>query len=524
MQATFALRARWSQEIGLAIETAERPIESKKYNEIMSTATKISNSEHDHTHGQNRFAVIPVAERLNADTARVGLGVTMAFLDSGFYPHLDLTEPRNRIIAFHDVTDPKAGLSSDNQPQSWDWHGTQTSVTAAGNGFLSDGVYRGLASEAMVALVKVSNDGRITDENIVRGLEWVIANKDRLNIRVVSMSLGGDADVSFRESLVDEAAERAVRAGLTLVVAAGNSGCTDDHRPIPPANSPSVITVGGYNDNNELGAREVDAYCSSFGPTVDGIIKPEIVAPAIWVAAPILPATDAYRRAEALSIIAAAPDYRLQKLTGHLWREAAWPQSMAEASPAEIRELAEAGLSESKVVTTHYQHVDGTSFAAPIVASVVAQMLEANPKLSPAAVKNILVATADRSANLSLQQQGYGVLNARRAVEAAADEIHTHEECDFNAPRIENGRLVFWYHNDSATSVALAGDFNEWNPQVSFFTRHQSGMWLAEIALLTSGSYQYKLVVDGKWLDDPSNGLKVNDEHGGFNSVLNVTE
>jgi serine protease AprX len=197
---------------------------------------------------------------------------------------------------------------------------------------------------------------------------------------------------------------------------------------------------------------------------------------------------------------------------------------MAEASPVEIRELAEAGLRESKVVATHYQHVDGTSFAAPIVASVVAQMLEANSKLNPAAVKNILVATADRSANLSLQQQGYGVLNARRAVEAAADETHTHEECDFNAPRIEDGLLVFWYHNDSAKSVSLAGDFNNWNPQVTFFSKHQSGMWRAKINLLTPGSYQYKLVVDGKWLDDPSNGLKVTDENGGFNSVLNVTE
>lgn len=488
----------------------------------MKTATKTS--KHSHTHGQNRFAVIPVAERLNADDARAGRGVTIAFLDSGFYPHPDLTEPRNRIIAFHDVTDSKAKLDSNGQPQSWDWHGTQTSVTAAGNGFLSEGVYRGLASEAEIVLVKVSNAGRISDQNIVRGLEWVIANKDRFHIRVVSMSLGGDADVSFQESLVDEIAERAIHAGLTLVVAAGNSGCTDDHRPIPPANSPSVITVGGYNDNNEPDVSEVGAYCSSFGPTVDGIIKPEIVAPAIWVAAPILPETDFYRRAEALSIIASAPDYQLPKLAGQLWREAVWPQSMTAASPFEIRELAETGLRESKVVATHYQHVDGTSFAAPIVASVVAQMLEANPRLIPAAIKNILVATADRSANLSLHQQGYGLLNAGRAVAEAANETHTHEECDFNAPRIENGKLVFWYHNDRAKIVSLVGSFNDWNPQATLFAKHQSGMWLAELDSLTAGSYEYKLVVDGQWQDDHSNGLKVADNHGGFNSVLNITE
>lgn len=450
--------------------------------------------------------------------------MTIAILDSGFYPHPDLVEPHNRVVAYHDVTNPRAKFDAASQPKSWDWHGTQTSVTAAGNGFLSDGIYRGLASEANLALVKVSNEGRISDETIVRGLEWVLANKSRLNIRVVSMSLGGDADVSFRESLVDEIAERAVREGLTLVVAAGNAGCTADHRPIPPANSPSVITVGGYNDNNELGAHELDPYCSSFGPTVDGIIKPEIVAPAIWVAAPILPETDFYRRAEALSILAAAPDYQLQKLVSEFWRAAGWPQFMTTASPAEIRDLAETGLREGKVVATHYQHVDGTSFATPIVASVVAQMLEANPNLTPAAIKHILVATADRSANLSLHQQGYGVLNARRAVEEAAHETHTHEECDFNAPRIEQGKLVFWYHNDSAKSVALAGSFNGWNPQAAFFAQHQSGMWRAELALPPTGSYEYKLVVDGAWLDDPSNGLKAPDNHGGFNSVLHVTE
>jgi len=488
----------------------------------MKAATKTI--EHDHTHAQNRFAVIPVAERLEADTTRTGQGLAIAVLDSGFHPHPDLTAPRNRIVAFHDVTAPKATLNAQHPPQAWDWHGTQTSVTAAGNGYLSDGVYRGLASEADLALVKVSHRGRISDENIVRGLEWVIANKDRYNIRVVSMSLGGDSEVSFRESQVDETAERAVRAGLILVVAAGNAGCTDDHRPIPPANSPSVITVGGYDDHNEVGG-EPDAYCSSFGPTIDGLIKPEIIAPAIWVAAPILPETDSYRRAEALSQLAAAPDYQLQKLVGVLWEKAGMPESLLNKSPAEIRETVESLLRESKIVATHYQHVDGTSFATPIVASVIAQMLEANPKLTPAVVKNILIATADRSLRLSLTHQGYGVLNARRAVEQAARETHAHEQCDFNPPRVEGGKLVFWHHDDSAATVSVAGDFNGWNPQTTRFAKHSSGMWRAEIEMPSPGSYQYKFVVNGtQWMDDPSNGLKLADNHGGFNSVLHIAE
>ncbi|HWQ32795.1 MAG TPA: S8 family serine peptidase [Blastocatellia bacterium] len=480
---------------------------------------------HAHTHALNRFAVMPVAERLRADVTRTGRGVTIAFLDSGFYLHPDLTEPHNRILACHDVTQPEARCGEALPPQVWDWHGTQTAVTAAGNGFLSDGLYRGLASDAMVVLVKVSERGRITDDNIIRGLDWVIENRERFGIRIASLSLGGDVEATLRESQVNAAAERAVAAGITVVVAAGNAGCTSQARPVPPASAPSVITVGGYNDHNQPEIQEPDPYCSSFGPTIDGLLKPEIVAPAIQVAAPILPDTGFYRQAEALSLLAAAPDYQLSTLAAELWLTAELPVEIASASPAEIREAVEARLRESKIVATHYQHVDGTSFAAPIVASVIAQMLEANSKLTPRVIRNILIATADRSPRLALQSQGYGVLNARRAVAEAARETHTHEECDFNAPRIENGELVFWYHNDAAQRVALAGDFNGWNPSETWFARHSSGMWRAALPPLPPGTYQYKFVINGeRWLDDPGNSLKLEDQHGGFNSVLHIAQ
>jgi len=268
----------------------------------------MNHDQHEHSHSQNRFAVLPTPLRLAGDVARTGRGVTIAFLDSGFYPHPDLTEPANRIIAYEDITKPGASLNADAEPHGWAWHGTQTCVVAAGNGHLADGVYRGLASEAQVVLVKVSEQGRIAEENIARGIRWVIDNQQRYNIRVVSISLGGDADVPHKENIVDLAAEEAVRCGLVVVVAAGNSGNAEDHTPVPPANSPSVITVGGYNDHNHLGDRAVDLYWSSFGPTADGIVKPEILAPAIWVAAPILPGSRFYEQAEALSQIAYAPD------------------------------------------------------------------------------------------------------------------------------------------------------------------------------------------------------------------------
>ncbi len=481
------------------------------------------NNQHDHQHAPNRFAVIPTALRLQADTERTGRGVTIAMLDSGFYLHPDLTEPVNRIIATADVTQPRARYEMNGSPHDWDWHGTQTSVVAAGNGCLSDGAYKSLASEAQVVLVKASDHGKITEENIARGFEWVIKNMERYNIRVVSISLGGDDDVPYETNIVDQAAEEAVKRGLIVVAAAGNSGCTGSPRPVPPANSPSVITVGGYNDNNLLGNQNLDLYCSSYGPTADGLLKPEIIAPAIWVAAPILPGTPSYHRAEALSQIFAAPDYLLPNLVRELWQQAELPESLAQESPEQIRAVVESILRESKIVATHYQHVDGTSFAAPIVASVVAQMLEANPDLTPATIKQILIATADRIPGAPLVRQGYGVLNARRAVDHAVREMHALEHDHFQPPRVEMGKLVFSCHNDHAEYVALAGDFNNWNTNHTRFVKTPHGIWRAEIDSPPPGRYHYKFVIDGdRWMDDPSNGLKAPDNYGGFNSVLNV--
>ncbi|HEU4388522.1 MAG TPA: S8 family serine peptidase, partial [Blastocatellia bacterium] len=341
-----------------------------------------ANRGHRHSHTQNRHAVLPTPLRLGVDGSLSGRGVTIAFLDSGFYPHPDLTQPTNRILAYQDVTDPHANLASNKQPESWDWHGTMTSVAAAGNGFLSDGVYSGLAPEAGVALVKVSDEGRITEKNIERGIRWVIDNKARLGIRILSISLGGDEDVSYLHNAVDLAAEDAVRAGIVVVVAAGNSGCSDRHKTVPPANAPSVITVGGYNDNNEIGGLP-GLYCSSYGVTTDGIIKPEIVAPAMWVAAPVLPGTESYSRAEALSQIADSPDYLIRDIAraGELWIRAGLPPDLRSAGVDSIRSEVSRLLKEGKVVAAHYQHVDGTSFAAPVVASLIARMIEVNPLL-----------------------------------------------------------------------------------------------------------------------------------------------
>lgn len=480
----------------------------------------MNSNDHQHAHAPNRFAVIPTHTRLALDEKYSGKGVRIAFLDSGFYPHPDLTEPWDRIIAYHDLAGERAELDAADSVELWQWHGTQTSVACAGNGHLGDGVYRGLAHQAELVLVKASVNGRITEESIAEGIRWVIANRELYDIRVLNISLGGDEDVPCSLSIVDQAAEEAVAAGIVVVVAAGNSGAEGRHS-IPPANAPSVITVGGYHDNNQPDGDALDLYESNYGVTADGTVKPEIVAPARWVAAPILPGTPSYESANALSRLAAAPDYQLPSLARELAETAGLDEPAPDADLADLREQIEEALQDGKVIAAHYQHVDGTSFAAPIVSSIVAQMIEANPALTPAAVKSILIATAQRIPGASVLRQGYGMVDPGRALELARTEAHSLSGVGRKHGLDRNGSLVFRYHDDAAKTVALAGEFNDWDDSSLPLGKDGEGLWQVALDALPPGRYQYKFVVNGeRWIEDPNNGVKTPDQYGGLNSVL----
>src|SRR5437588_2779770 len=384
-------------------------------------ANVIESACHNHHHKPNRFAVVPTAVRLNADRDYTGKGVTIAFLDSGFYPHADLQEPDDRILAYHDLAAERPSLSPHDPIESWQWHGTQTSVVAAGNGAHSEGVYRGLAADAELVLIKASTRGRITEDNIAWGIEWVIENRDRFNIRVLNISLGGDEDVACSRSIINQAAEEAISQGIVVVAAAGNSGAEGKHS-ITPANSPSVITVGGYDDKNDLDPSTIDLYHSNFGPTADGTVKPEIIAPAIWIAAPILPGTELYEKAETLSRVLGVPDYELGKLCRELAAKLQIPDQILRAGAGTTRAFLQSVLSEQKIIATYYQHVDGLSFAAPIVTSIVAQMIEANPRLTPAAIKNILISRAFFIPTKSCARARYLVGGNRYSYSRSADQ------------------------------------------------------------------------------------------------------
>ena len=359
--------------------------------------------------------VLPTALRLGADPRFAGRGVTIAFLDSGFYAHPDLATPHNRILAYHSIVPGDASTLETSEAASW--HGMMTSVVAAGNGALSNGFYRSIAPEANVVLVKISKSGRISEQEIQQGLEWVIKHRRKYKIRVVNISAGGDEESSYLHDRLSQTVERAVRKGLIVVCAAGNAGMEPGHPVLPPASAPAAITVGGLDDQNSTDRARRGMYRSSYGPTFDGLQKPEVIAPGIWVPAPILPHTPTADEAELYATLDHAPDDELRAIID---RHAELDADLHEARELPIpllRHLITIKLREGDVISEHYKYVDGTSFAAPIVSSIVACMLEANPKLKPSEVKRILIHTAERLPAIDIDRQGWGVVSPRRAIE-----------------------------------------------------------------------------------------------------------
>jgi serine protease AprX len=466
---------------------------------------------------KNEFALLPTHLRLNADPRFRGRGITIAFIDSGFFPHPDLAKPKSRIRRIVDVTDEQFPRKYFAEPHVESWHGMMTSVAAAGNGYLSKGLYRGIASEADVVLIKVMDTSKhwINTQNITRGIRWAIENAEKYNIRIISLSVADDEPSPLRESPVDQAVEEAVQRGIVVVAAVGNNPT----KPIlPPASSPSAITVGGLDDQNEVWKNYRRMFHSTFGRTVDGFTKPELIAPAIWVAGPILPKDAQFRESAILFKLLNASQREAERIfTAQRDRLPHAPLSIAKG---DYKTWARVRIEEMKYISTYYKHVDGTSFAAPIVSSVIAQMLEAHPYLNPLEVKAILIETAEPIHAVSLEQQGHGVLVPRAAVERALKKRHDMFKAGVHAV---DERLLFAYHNRVPRSVAVAGSFNNWDMNAARLDESPDGWWSVWLPKPKPGVHQYKYVIDGAvWSEDPANAHKEPDGSGGWNSTIKI--
>lgn len=289
-----------------------------------------------------------------------GEGVTVAVLDSGLHPHADY---QDRVKEFLDLHDRRRTRLHD--PEG---HGTNVTGILAGDGEEVKGVAPG------VDLVGI----RVTDpKEAIEGLEWVIANKERYGIKVVNMSLGVRPRDPAAQDPWSLATQKAIEAGLVVVVAAGNE-CRSDDGVCPgtissPGINPSAITVGALNDAGTPELEDDVMYSrSSQGPTrIDGFAKPDVVAPGVRVFGPL------------------SPGSRLdQRFRPH------WQQYLA---------------------------LTGTSQATPMVAGAAALMLSVNPDLTPAQVKEILSQTSDPVEGISEEAQGRGRLDVAEAVARARE-------------------------------------------------------------------------------------------------------
>ena len=460
------------------------------------------------------YVVLPTGLRLNADPRYTGKGITICFIDSGFYPHPDLTAQQNRVKKVIDVT----GLADNVSGQ---WHGTMTTVVCAGDGYCSNGLYKGIASDAELVLIRVQdNAGHISTENIVKALHWVLLHHREYGIRIVNMSLGDDVAVSYKESEVDKLAEALIAEGITIVAAVGN----DENGTVkPPANSLNVIAIGGIDDDNKLD-HSWTAYHSSYGKTVDELMKPEMVAHAIWISAPILPGTGEAKEAAILyELVNTADSLLAGKLRETIHHTKLATKVANTTDTTAIREIIVNRIQQCKYIAPHYMHVDGTSFAAPIVTAVIAQLLEINPQLTPAAIRHILFSTSKRISHLAAERQGFGMVQPRKALLQVLkrETISKTYEC----PQVDKQRqsIAFIVHNDIATQISLAGSFNQWAPDTLLMESHKNGLWKIEIPLLPPGRYQYKFCIDDHlWIEDTDNPFREPDGIAGFNSVLIV--
>ncbi len=300
-----------------------------------------------------------------------GKGVTVAVVDTGIYPHPDLTQPNNRIVAFKDFINKKTLPYDDNG------HGTHVTGIIAGNASMSNGQYKGVAPEANLVGVKVlDNTGSGRSSDVIAGIQWVVQNKNAYNIKVMNLSLGAPATESYTTDPLSQAAEAAWNAGLVVVAAAGNSGPAPGTINTPGIN-PHIITVGAADDRGTVETGDdVIAEFSSRGPTIDGLTKPDLVAPGV-----------------SITSLASDTSYLPKKNSG------------LGGKPGKANQANTQGKPTQTTITNYYVTMSGTSMATPMVAGTATLLLEQNPNWTPDDVKRQMMSTA---VNLGFTQNDQG--------------------------------------------------------------------------------------------------------------------
>jgi serine protease AprX len=362
-----------------------------------------------------------------------GDGVGVAVIDSGITSwHDDLMREAvpgsQRVDGFVDLVN--------GQPVPYDDHGHGTHVAGiiAGNGHDSSGARSGIAPGSHLVVLKVLDDsgrGRISD--VIAAFDYVVQHAQEHNIRIVNLSVAAMVSESYTTDFLTTAARRTVERGIVVVAAAGNGGRGSDGRPryssiTAPGNAPWVLTVGASSHMGTIDrADDTIAAFSSRGPTpIDRAAKPDLVAPGVGIVSLSDPDSTMYT---------SKSPYLLDGTAQTSYRP--------------------------------YLSLSGTSQAAPVVAGTVALMLQANPSLTPNAVKAILQYTAEDRPEYDVMTRGAGFLNARGAVELARS---------LALPGTAKPAMTGWsraihWGNQRISRGKLASDADAWAPDVSWGAR-----------------------------------------------------
>ncbi|MBI3359929.1 MAG: S8 family serine peptidase [Chloroflexi bacterium] len=316
-----------------------------------------------------------------------GQDVTVAILDTGTaqLPILmrGVTGHRRLLASVDFVQGEGQGADNEDAPlRDPNGHGTHITGVVANADVGADGEYNGIAPGADLVEVRVLNaQGQGTYTQVLSGIQWVIDHQARFNIRVVNMSLYAPVTSPYFADPLSRAVTALWSRGIVVVVAAGNGGPGPMTIGVPGYN-PYAITVGAFTDNYTPadGSDDYLAPFSAAGPTTDGFVKPDLIAPG-----------------------------------GHIVSTLLNRSALGQEFP------------ENQINRT-YSKLAGTSQATAAVSGVVALMLSAHPELTPNQVKYRLLETAipnfspDRTqAAYSIWQQGAGRVSAPDAVLSGPD-------------------------------------------------------------------------------------------------------
>jgi serine protease AprX len=217
----------------------------------------------------------------------------------------------------------------------------------------------------------MDDTGTARTSDVIAAAQWILTNKDKFNIKVANFSMHSSSSTSFTTDPLDKAVEKLWFAGVTVVAAAGNYGLPNGPSGVlyAPGNDPFVITVGAADmDGNPSPNNDTAPSWSAYGYTNDGFEKPEVSADGRFMVGPI-------------------------------------PMS----STLAVQKAA-------SVVAPGYIQLSGTSFAAPIVSGIAAQILARNPTWTPDQIKGALMEGARPTPSALPGSLGVGEVNAIKSV------------------------------------------------------------------------------------------------------------